>query len=427
MRGKTYMVGETVPFLLFKLRSFLNEILLVLLLLSLFSLQIKLPIMNCAIHNFLIPSFSLALIIANREKIRETMNYHRLALIFFAFFYIWIWISALSSEFMETAIKYNVKYSPYFIVFIAFLILTYKNPDKFKYLRIILWLFMFLAIFGIVEFFHPNFWLFKLFRSPEPSGFYPRISSFMKYPNQYGVIMSLGVILGVSLYKKREIKASEFYVSFFLFAINSVLAGSRNGWLIFIVGLPILLVYKLMNIRTLLLVLPFWIITLLLFSNAVLHTLHLDKKILIWGSDEIKVLNRKVVDSTTLEASMSGRVQIWKAAIKESFKKPITGMGIEVFGKHVGFKAVGFAVYHTHNIILNILIELGAVGLILFLGFVYNLLKKAKLSEPIFPISILSLFIAQTFDYFLMHDYIYTITTFFFLASAGNSIDEKSI
>jgi len=107
----------------------------------------------------------------------------------------------------------------------------------------------------------------------------------------------------------------------------------------------------------------------------------------------------------------------------EISKRPITGLGIEVFEKIIGKGIRREEGYHTHNLFLNILVELGIFGLLLFLVFIYSLLKRADLYRPIIVIPLLMIFAVQMVDFFI-HDFTFTTIGLYFLAEAGNSQHE---
>ena len=109
----------------------------------------------------------------------------------------------------------------------------------------------------------------------------------------------------------------------------------------------------------------------------------------------------------------------------EISKRAITGVGIEVFEKVIGKRILGDEGYHTHNLFLNILVELGIPGLLLFLIFIYSLLKRADLYRPIIGIPLIMVFAAQMVDFF-MHDFTFTSIGLYFLAEAGNSRHEDT-
>ena len=70
---------------------------------------------------------------------------------------------------------------------------------------------------------------------------------------------------------------------------------------------------------------------------------------------------------------MSGRTQIWSAILDSGFKQPLLGFGYGAFwrgqnGESLNiFLQTGFALWQGHNAFLDIWLDLGLVGLSLFL------------------------------------------------------------
>ncbi len=210
-----------------------SKIVFMLLLCSSLLVHVKIPYIGYGLYNFLLPCYAHLLLVAlNLGQCKETFSYHRQALFFLSLFYLWMWVSAFFSDFQGIALKYSIKYSIHFIVLVSFLILTYKKRDPFSYYRWILRFLLLLAVFGVIENLFHDLWIFSLLRSPHSLDVYPRISSLMQWPNQFGVLMVIGILLGLILYKERSISAFEFYLSLFLFTIVIALAASRNSWLL---------------------------------------------------------------------------------------------------------------------------------------------------------------------------------------------------
>lgn len=385
---------------------------------SLLIYYLKLPCIGYGVYNLLLPLCAVLLAAFNLRQFKKTFRYHRQALFFLFLLYIWMWVSALFSDFQGIALKYSVKYSIHFIVLVCFLILTYKKEEPFSYYRCILRFLLLLAVFGIVEYFFHDLWLFTLLRSPHSLDVYPRISSLMQWPNQLGILLSVGMLLGLMLHKEKSIAALECYCGIFLFTIVIALAGSRNSWLLLSLGIFLAWLYKVISFKKGIFLIGFFGFCIFFFPISI-------NQLGIRHSHVVPLMNllggeSKLLSFPTPIETIKSRTLLWKAAIPEIIKKPITGMGIQVYGKVIGKRILGDEGYHTHNLFLNILVELGIPGLLLFLIFVYCLLKRADLYRPIIGIPLIMIFAAQMVDFF-MHDFTFTSIGLYFLAEAGNS------
>ncbi|MEW6102603.1 MAG: O-antigen ligase family protein [bacterium] len=368
-----------------------NKIFFALLFFSSLLVHPKLPYIKYGFHNLLVPLFAVVLFCLNVRHLKDVIKYHRKALIFGILLFIWIWICSFFSNFKETAIKFTIKYSAYPIVLFSFLLLRSSyHYFIFRFLTLI-------AIFGIIEAFFPNLFIFHLLRPPESLGVYPRISSFLQSPNIFGVLMACGLILGLIL----KVSKIELYFSILLFIINLSLSSSRNGWLVFILGLFLASLY---NKRITLTKISLLIcIFLFLIASFQVSRVRLGLRSLFFDS---------------------ARITLWKAALYEVSKRPITGIGLRVFDEHVASKIFEKKGYHTHNLFLNILVELGIPGFFLSLIFIYSLLKKVDFYNPLASIPITIVFFSQMVDFFI-HDFTFTIISLYFLAFASNSKIER--
>ncbi|MGK7874449.1 MAG: O-antigen ligase family protein [Xenococcaceae cyanobacterium] len=356
----------------------------------------------------------------------------------FLAFYIWIWFSALNSEFLGTAIRYGIKYSTYIIAFASLLVLTYAKRDKTNYDKFVFRLLILIAIGGIVECVFPHLWLLNLIRHPDN---YPRISSIVQGPNQFGVLMSVGAIFSIILYKyKKNISKVEFGLIILLFIVLICLSGSLNSWLIFLIGLFLLLFYRIIKARGFMMIIIVWIFCLSFFPVSA------DKLGLVSRYNNIFPLMHHVVkkgDKTSkpkwtknnqaipvipskVATSSADRIQLWKAAINETIKRPMTGIGIGVFAEHIGLELLGSSGLlglHTHNIFLSVMVELGIPGLLIFITLMYGLIKIIKMEKIPVIIPLILVSCAQIVDFFI-NDYTFTIIGLYFLSSAINSDSE---
>lgn len=388
--------------------------------------RIKFPGINIGIHYLLIPAFSFGIISLSLKSIPEVVNKHKIILISISLMYMWMWLSSLMSQFPTIAITYSIKYSNYFILFFVFLLLTFKTiktPSLTFYYRCILYLLQIIAILGFLEVLLPNHWILKLLKFPS---FYPEIGSIMQNPNQFGVIIAIGLCLSLILEKQNKISKIELYVSELIFIISLAFSASGNGWLIFIIGMFLLLIYKIISFRKMIYLTSFLLLCIVTVPVSTQRIGLANSKIFplinVFNafSENSNLVNPNKKTLITIIKTGFSRVEIWQAAINETIKRPLTGIGIGVFPEQIGVKVWGQKGYHAHNIFLNVLAEQGIPGLLLFTNFLVKITFKVKYSNPLVTIPIILFLASQMLDFFA-EDYIFTTIEFYFIAAAINS------
>jgi exopolysaccharide production protein ExoQ len=111
------------------------------------------------------------------------------------------------------------------------------------------------------------------------------------------------------------------------------------------------------------------------------------------------------------DLSLSGRTQIWAQVARFIARRPLTGYGYDAFWRGLTgpslqiAAAVHFVVEHAHNGFLEILLELGALGLALFLlswigAFIrlWPLWRRGRIAEIAFPLAFLVLIFLYSLD-----------------------------
>ncbi|MBC6433127.1 O-antigen ligase family protein [Nostoc sp. HG1] len=380
--------------------------------------RIKFPGINIGIHYLLLPAFSFGIISLSVKLIPEVLKKHRIILISMSLLYFWMWLSSLISSFPNTAITYSMKYTTYFIVFFAFLVLTFKNLKTSSltfYYRCILYLLQIIAVFGFLEALFPNHWIFELLKFPS---YYPQIGSIMQNPNQFGVIVSIGLCLSLILEKQRNISKFELYISKFLFLISLALSASRNSWLVLILGMFLLLIYKIISIRKMIFIMSLWLLCIISIPVST-YRIGLGNSQIFPLINLFSTNHSNIVLPSPVGTALS-RFALWEAAIIETIKRPITGIGVGVFAEHIGVKVFGAKGYHAHNIFLNVLVEQGIIGLLLFTNFLVKIASKVKHANPVTLIPIIMFLASQMPDVFV-EDYTFTTIEFYFLAATINS------
>ncbi|BAY37754.1 hypothetical protein NIES2111_20950 [Nostoc sp. NIES-2111] len=399
----------------------MNNIFFILLLFSSLLGRVNFPVININIHYLLIPIFSLVIIISSQNFNWQIIKKHKTFLLSLTIVYLWMWLCSIISPFSNLAIVYTIKYSPYFLIFLAFLFLTYRK-NKILYLsfyyRCILYLIQIIAFLGFVEYLFPELWLFKLLKYPS---FHPQIGSIMQNPNQFGVTIAIGLCMSLILEQQRIISKFELFLSEFLFLISLALSASRNAWLIFMLGLFLLLIYKIISFRKAILLVILWFF-LVIFLPISTYRIGLGNvpifpliNLFLDNSAEVKV---KILDPVGTALS---RFSLWQAAIIETIQRPISGIGVGIFAEHIGFKTFGgLKGYHAHNIFLNVLAEQGIAGLVIFANFLIQLTSKVKHGNPVIVIPIILFLVCQLPDFFI-EDYAFTTIELYFIAVAINS------
>lgn len=185
-----------------------------------------------------------------------------------------------------------------------------------------------------------------------------RIVSTFENPNVLGeyLIMMIPLVLALLLLSKRASSGVFRFCCCGLLLAATMLTFARGAWLGLIFGL--LLFFLILNRRT---------IIVLVFGAAAVPFLP-------------ALLPQSIVERFTsignmADSSTSYRVSIWKASlgiIRDHFFTGI-GVGEDAFSKVYGmYTLTGIeSAPHSHNLFLQITIELGAVGLIVFLVCIF--------------------------------------------------------
>lgn len=386
-----------------------EQIVFILLLVSTLLTQIKIPYINLGVHNVLIPAFSLTILGMRKDALKDAVICHRKTLIFMALLYTWMWISALVSAHQETAVKYSVKYTLYPVMLAAFLVLTYRNERISNYYRLIIYFLLMLSFFGVLEEISPLLSIFKIIKSDYTC--FPRISSLMQNPNPFGLLMSMGIILAIILRNDGTISGIECIVNCILFILTTLLSGSRNAVITFLFGFILLFAYREIRLgrRSV-----NWFAAIV---GCILIIIFMS--FLVSENKMTYIANN--ITGHLVQSEGSTRLLLMKRSMLEFAQQPFTGIGVEVFSTYIGPQVISGSIgYHTHNIITNILVELGMVGLLLAVSIFCSLLKGVNWRDTITVIPILMIITSQMSDYFF-HDYTFPAVAFFLLALAANS------
>jgi len=199
-------------------------------------------------------------------------------------------------------------------------------------------------------------------------------------PNYLAANISIAMIIVLKYIEKQRhnlIYQILFMAMFFVF----LMTGSRGAFIAFIIDCIYFVILKKFKIKRLI---KYIIIIIIIYMIAI--------NIL-----PEKLLNRYSIDSLIGKTdSGAGRLDIWKAAIIAIENKPIIGYG-------VGSETIAIEKYYNipkagHNIFIQLLIEFGIIGTVIFFESIYNIKKLINKTGNIYlMILLLNVFILSLF------------------------------
>jgi hypothetical protein len=405
-------------------RIFINRILCILLLCSSILSPLRILPGNNRIDILLMPITGFGVILLNFKYFYNRLAKNRQVLLMLSIFYGWIWICAGLTPYWKTAIKYNILYSIYILIFLSFLLITWESEKIYQiYHRVIFNFLSVLGGIGIIEFFFPDFWLFNYLGAHNYLNYYPRVSSLMQNPNQFGAVMTLGVIIGIILHKKKVLNSYEFYLGMLLIFAAGALAASRNGWVLFILFIILGVGYKVLTVKEAVIYSLVWLFSLLFFPIPTYRLGMTDSPIfpLMQFFTEIQL---EIPDPTSTAVS---RLFIWKMAIAQTIQHPLTGIGIGVYAEHIGVQAFGRVGTHAHNLFLSLSAETGIPGLLIFLGLLGSMIRQADMKNGFVAIFVILLLVSQLPDFFIADPTFMIVAVYFFAIACNSGPDPKPL
>ena len=402
-------------------------------LLVLFSMPLKLPALQqmlesllsfsfpirLSLYTLFLPPVALFCIVWNRKHAVEIWQKLRLPLIVLTFLFGWMWLGAIMSDYPKVALKHSGRYSIYLLTFLALLFALDREASK-KSGQIFTVIFVLLmactfwdwhgktSIPGLLAEYGLQIDLFSRGASP---------SSFFENRNPYAV-----VCVGVFFWSLARLRQSWILSSLGIMAAlySIVLSGSRNGYLTLVICLLFLLIFTLKHIRkkrtAFLLVLATAIVvgigcySIYYQTSKRVGQSHLDQ---LWNVKTYKDLE-----------SFDARFVIFRSAIELGIAEPpILGSGTKTFGHEVFSKSSNLGqfnnawnkiAFNSHNAPLTIWIEMGWVGLIAVLIFLWLWFRPALRGPPLLMMPMLAVCVGQILDYFVWEIFFMAFQSFFF-------------
>lgn len=250
------------------------------------------------------------------------------------------------------------------------------------------------------------------------------INSVFRINTDLGTILSLSLVCFLILIRARFNTLSRPMVTVLVSLciacfIAGISTGSRNFLLTFFVGFIVLALtsirgdrnYRLGIVLLCLFVLSMHIVVLS-SPYALLKLSSIFPYLRVLSVGEVLALSDLIPNLD--EQAFAGRMEIWKKAVEVIQANPLFGVSNGVSRELIN-PAVGG---NSHNFILQILLDAGLVGFLLFLMLVGKVLQRLKMSGSLLILApvLCMLLTALSFDYYLDHSLPWILSTSYFLA-----------
>jgi O-antigen ligase len=269
-----------------------------------------------------------------------------------------------------------------------------------------------LACIGIIEVIFPQSAFFAAFRTEGSLSIYPRVASLLGWPNQFGVLMAVGVVLTELLRRRGFIERRFGLLCTFVFLTQVAQSGSRNAWLTLVGALFWMAARRMLPAKRAAALGALFIAIVLILPVSARQTGLWD---LPWAPDRFD--DQPWTPSLSHPSlSLSLRTRLWREAAREIRNHPVSGLGLEVFEIEVGPRVMGRRGFNAHNLALNITAELGFVGLAFALAIGVQLFRSRSRDSDAAEAALVTMLGGQMLDCFV-HDATFMSLLYFFAAS----------
>jgi O-antigen ligase len=296
--------------------------------------------------------------------IRKKIEWRKIPLVLpWLLFIIFSTVSIIYSIDQTSGIKTLMRLLSIFSVYIiSFLYFQENKEKKMLFLKVLFISYLLPCLLG-------------LYQAITQRGFYGvdgffRINGTYFHPNSFAFNLFLAFIIFTTVYfnsQKKLRKKVLFYLIILMILILFTL--TRSAWLgLILFILVLLLIYERKK------VLKYSILAIsLLFIFVILN----NYTILRYFDWNTIPLVRRVTTSTNLLSSWEWRIKTWTQMTKYVYQSPFIGFGLDTY-RFLRSKEVYDITesLYAHNDYLKILIELGALGLLLYLNLIYQTLKN---------------------------------------------------
>lgn len=191
----------------------------------------------------------------------------------------------------------------------------------------------------------------------------------------YGRFSGLSVVLVFLFLTNADDKFNKiiFYLLlFYLFLILSY-TGLRAGTISVFVTLIMYFIYNIIKDENKRKIFTDFVITLLILTTAYLISINLFHSSL---GERLNSIKEMVSFGKTDDGTINSRLEAYKTGFKIFRENFIFGAGLGSFNSHHFGSDIGVILLYPHNIVIEFLCELGIVGFLYFMLFIYSVVKN---------------------------------------------------
>lgn len=383
-----------------------------LLLLGSLCTEVKIPVLGVGLSNLLIPLSALGIVILYRASIPMVWARQKAVIVALLAFSAWALTASLLGVMPVASAYYWVKYNLLGLALPAFLLLVADDRRRWATTRLVHAFLLGLALFGIIEAIFPGSAIFEVFRTESSLTITPRVASLLGWPNQFGVLMAVGVVLTELLHLRGLIERRFAWFCTAVFLTQVAQSGSRNSWITLLGALVWMTVRRMVPAKRAASLGIIFIAIVLILPVSARQTGLWDYS---WSPSRFG--EQPWTPSLSKPSlSLSLRTKLWREAAGEIRNHPVSGLGLEVFEIEIGPRVMGHRGFNAHNLVLNTTAELGLVGLALALLVGVQLYRSRSPDSAVGEVALITMLGGQMLDCFV-HDATFMSLFYFFAAS----------
>ena len=349
--------------------------------------QTKIPALGVGWSNILVPLGGLGLMFLHRVNLSPILDRYRALFLLAGVLGVWALIAAIAGWDPARSIRWLIKVGGWCTVFVGGAAACRKPPHAWALVRALWFCLVVLALGGIAESLAPDNPLWLVFRSEHSLSIQPRAASFLGWPNQFGLIMAAGVFFNEWLGARGIVNRWAGAFVRVLLVTQLAQSGSRNAYLAFAGTLAWSFVTRSLDRRRALAAAAAFAIAVVVLPVASLQA-GLGR---VWVPQLEPRLEGQTWELSNRGETFSLRSKIWREAATEIVQNPLTGIGPDVFQVAVGPRVMHREGYNAHNFLLQITVETGVIGLVLFLvSFAVLVFRRTPDSVAALPLLVMT-------------------------------------